>query len=129
MSYFTFNFYIYLTFYGILYFCAGYGNVLFFVNLKNNTVQSNLIKKEYSDFLFVCTMICFSLSLILCILYKSYLYTGALEGLYIALISFKYCTMIKKSKILAISESFEEEKYCFKLPEKFTLLPNVIFIV
>ncbi len=129
MSYFTFNFYIFLVLYIFFCFSQGFGNVLFFINLKSNTVQSNLIKKEYSDFLFLCTVICFALSLTLCSLYKSYLYASAAEGLYIVVMFFKYYSLMQKSKRVALSESFEEEKYCFKLPEKFTLLPNVIFIV
>ncbi len=125
MSLFTFNFYIYLALYVFLYLSAGYKDVLFFIRLKSNTRDANLLKREYADFLFLTAVLCFALSPFL----KGFINLTALQILFIALASFKYFMLGKKAKRVAVKDNYEQEKYCFEIPDSYALFPNFIFMV
>ena len=127
MNYFTLNTYIYLLLYLALYFSAGYKDVLFFVNLKRNTKNANSLKKEYSDFLFITACLCFLLQISLPVISKElYLYSGC-EALFICIALLRYYQLSKKALIAVAQEEYEEEKYIFKLPTPYGILPDVIF--
>lgn len=129
MNYFTLNAYIYLLLYLTLYFSAGYKDVLFFVNLKRDTKKANGLKKEYSDFLFVTACLCFLFSISLPIISKDlYLYSDC-EALFICIALLRYYQLSKKALLAAAQEEYEEEKYVYKLPVPYGILPDVIFTI